>query len=561
VTGSLGDEKAVECLKLGAADFVLKGHLARLPVAISNALRERKLQEERKQAEVALRESENRLASIISSAMDAIITVDEEHRIVLFNAAAEKIFGYTAMQTIGQPLDRLLQKGFHASHDEQVPSFGETGVTNRSISSPRELWAMRSTGAEFPIEATISQVMTSGKKFFTVILRDVTERKRAVAMLHEQAQALDLSQVIVRDTRGEIVLWTKGAQKLYGFTGKQAVGRISHKLLRTEFPEPLEQIERNLKDREVWEGEVIQHRRDGSRIVVSSMWLLYRDTEGRPTRVLEASTDITLRRRAEEELIAKAAELARQAEELERSNRDLEQFAYVASHDLQEPLRMVAAYTQLLAERYRGKLDENADKYIAYAVEGAVRMQALIRDMLAFSRVGRNGKHRGNTDCNAVVAEAMLNLRAAIEESGALVTHDPLPTVAADRTQLGQLFQNLIGNAIKFRGKEKPAIRVSADRQGGEWVFSVADNGIGIAPEHKDVIFVIFQRLHAREEYSGNGVGLAICKKIVEHHGGRIWVESEPGQGCTFRFTLPARSADDLEEAHDLLQTCNSVGG
>jgi len=242
------------------------------------------------------------------------------------------------------------------------------------------------------------------------------------------------------------------------------------------------------------------------------------------------------RQRAEENL-------ARKVEELARSNRDLEQFAYVASHDLQEPLRMVAAYTQLLAERYRGKLDENADKYIGYAVEGALRMQTLILDLLAFSRVGQTETDRKHGECNAAIDIALANMRSAIEESGAVVTHDLLPAVAINPTQLVQLFQNLIGNAIKFRGKESPAIRISAESQGATWLFAVADNGIGVSPQYKDKIFVIFQRLHTREEYSGNGVGLAICKKIVEHHGGRIWVASEVGCGATFHFTLPASEA------------------
>jgi signal transduction histidine kinase len=247
-------------------------------------------------------------------------------------------------------------------------------------------------------------------------------------------------------------------------------------------------------------------------------------------------------------------DLARKVEELARSNRDLEQFAYVASHDLQEPLRMVAAYTQLLAERYRGKLDADADKFIGYAVEGAVRMQTLILDLLAFSRVGHNGNGGKTSDCNRVVEDALLNLRAAIEESGAVVTHDVLPMVVAEQAQLIQVFQNLIGNAIKFRGKEAIVIRVSAERQDSHWHFSVADNGIGIAPEYHEVIFAIFQRLHARGTYSGNGVGLAICKKIVEHYGGRIWVKSESGHGCTFHLTLPASPADDTD-SHALLQT------
>jgi signal transduction histidine kinase len=242
-------------------------------------------------------------------------------------------------------------------------------------------------------------------------------------------------------------------------------------------------------------------------------------------------------------------ELARKMDELGRSNRDLEQFAYIASHDLQEPLRMVAAYTQLLAERYHGKLDEDADKYMGYAVEGALRMQALVHDLLTFSRVGRNGVERKNIDSSQAVREALQNLAVSLQESGAVVNQSTLPVMHSDRTQLLQLFQNLIGNAIKFRGKEPLIITVSAERKDKEWEFAIADNGIGIAPEHKEVIFSIFQRLHTRAEYPGNGVGLAICKKIVEQHGGRIWVDSEPGKGSTFRFTLPAVSADDKKDS------------
>jgi light-regulated signal transduction histidine kinase (bacteriophytochrome) len=247
-----------------------------------------------------------------------------------------------------------------------------------------------------------------------------------------------------------------------------------------------------------------------------------------------------LRRQVEEDL-------ARKVDELARSNADLEQFAYVASHDLQEPLRMVTAYTQLLAERYRGKLDENADKYIGYASEGAQRMQVLIQDLLAFSRVGRNGAANASVDCNVVVEEVLKVLAPAIQESGAVVTHGELPAVWADRTQVAQIFQNLIGNAIKFRGKEPPVVSVHAEKAGEQWQFSVSDNGIGIAPEYAETIFVVFQRLHARTEYAGNGIGLAICKKIVERNGGRIWVESQAGSGSTFKFTLPCPSSHEME--------------
>jgi len=224
--------------------------------------------------------------------------------------------------------------------------------------------------------------------------------------------------------------------------------------------------------------------------------------------------------------------------DLERSNRELQQFAYVASHDLQEPLRMVASFVQLLAERYKGKLDTDADEFIGYAVEGANRLQNMINDLLEYSRVESRGKPFESTDCEAVLEQVLMNLKFSIEESGATITRDPLPKLYADTSQLMQLFQNLISNALKFRGKDLPAIRISAESKENEYVFSVRDNGIGIDPQYKDRIFIIFQCLHGRE-YPGTGIGLAVCKRIVERHGGRIWVESESGKGSTFFFTIP----------------------
>ncbi|MHB8216945.1 MAG: sensor histidine kinase [Candidatus Sulfotelmatobacter sp.] len=255
-------------------------------------------------------------------------------------------------------------------------------------------------------------------------------------------------------------------------------------------------------------------------------------------RALKEKYERGLRHQAEEKLAKKVDELA-------RSNADLEQFAYVASHDLQEPLRMVAAYTQLLSERYKGKLDESADKFIGYASEGALRMQVLIQDLLAFSRVGRVDADYASVDCNAVMEEVRKSLASAIQESDAVLAHADLPAIWGNPTQMAQVFQNLIGNAIKFRGTKPPEIFVHAERAGQQWLFSVTDNGIGIAPEFAENIFVVFQRLHPRTEYSGNGIGLAICKKIVERLGGKIWVESQAGSGSTFKFTVPLNGSKE----------------
>jgi signal transduction histidine kinase len=234
----------------------------------------------------------------------------------------------------------------------------------------------------------------------------------------------------------------------------------------------------------------------------------------------------------------------RLAEELLRSNNDLEQFAYIASHDLQEPLRMMSSYVDLLADRYRGQIDEKADRWIGFVVDASARMKQLINDLLEYSRVGRRGKPFEPADCGALCATAITNLGHAIRESGARIICGPLPKVAADATQLTQVFQNLIGNALKYHGPSPPEVHIAADRQPGQWVFLVRDNGIGIAPEHAERIFELFRRLHSRQEYPGTGIGLTLCKRIIERHGGRIWVESRPGEGATFFFTLPDRGGD-----------------
>ncbi len=242
--------------------------------------------------------------------------------------------------------------------------------------------------------------------------------------------------------------------------------------------------------------------------------------------------DITERRLAEENL-------RRAIEDLKRSNAELEQFAYVASHDLQEPLRMVASFTQLLEQRYKDKIDDDANDFINYIVDGTTRMQGLINDLLVFSRVGTRGVEFNPTDMNIVLENALINIRQSIIETNATITNEPLPVIIADDSQMIQLFQNVISNALKFHGEEEPHIHISGEAKEEEWIFSVRDNGIGIDSNNFDRIFVIFQRLHTKDEYGGAGIGLAVCKKIIQRHRGKIWVESELGKGSTFYFSIP----------------------
>lgn len=359
--------------------------------------------------------------------------------------------------------------------------------------------------------------------------------KRQSDQLREQTLLLDLVRegILVRDLYGTIVYWNHGAATMYGWPKEQALGKVSHQLLAAEYPVPMADIEKEVMRTGFWEGDVVHVTRSGTRLVVESRWTLTRTERGRPEGFLEVHRDITQRREAERLLQARNDALA-------RSNHELEQFAYVASHDLQEPLRMVSNYTQLLARRYRDQLDADANEFIDFAVDGARRMQELIHDLLQYARVDRRSHEFRPVPIDTVVGGALSNLAGAISDVNASVVIDALPTIACDGPQMTQVFQNLIGNAIKFRKPDQaPVVRVSAVREDDAWRFLVADNGIGIEPRYFERIFQMFQRLHPRGEYPGTGIGLSLCKKIVERHGGRMRVESAAGHGATFSFTIP----------------------
>jgi len=367
---------------------------------------------------------------------------------------------------------------------------------------------------------------------------DVTARKRAEEQFRLAVESAPNGMLVV-DEHGTITLINRQLETMFGYAREELIGRPLELLvpeqLRTMHPRLVAGFFREPQARPMGAGRDLYGRhKDGRPVAIEIGLNPFVTQDGIFT--LASIIDITARKRAEQDL-------KRFNEELQRSNRELGQFAYVASHDLQEPLRAVSGCVQLLAQRYQGRLDTRADDLIGHAVSGASRMQQLINDLLVYSRVGTRGRPFEPTDCLVPLEEALANLEVPLRETDALITHDELPTVAGDPTQLTQLFQNLIGNAIKFRGNRRPEVHVGVERKSGGYLFYVRDNGIGIEPQYFERVFGVFQRLHSRREYPGNGIGLAICRKIVERHHGRMWVDSQPGRGSTFFFTIPTGDA------------------
>lgn len=489
----------------------------------------------RKRTEEALREVEKRFRRIVELSPIGVGIVDSTGALIDCNVALAEIVGYSREELLElsfadftHPED--LEREWQLIHQMWEDQRNEYWMEKRYFHKEgHTVWVA--------VAASLFKGDTEASAFGFAFVQDITKRKRAEEALRESERHKELilnatqEMVAYYDTDLRVIWANRTAAESVGKTTEDLVGLHCYEIWHQRTEPCVNCPILSARDEKVpYRGE--QETPDGRYWFLRGYPVL--DEEREVVALVEFGQDITERKQAEEKIKHYAAEL-------ERSNRDLEHFAYVVSHDLQEPARMVKSYLDLLEQSYHGELDEEARELIAYAMDGAERMQAMIRALLDLSRVETRGVDFAPVDCNLLVKNALDDLALTIEENNAQVTHDPLPTVMADQAQLTQVFQNLVANAIKFRREdETPRVHISAQQEDDRWIFSVEDNGIGVDPNQKERIFQIFQRLHTQEEYPGVGIGLALCRRIVERHGGRIWVESEPGQGSTFYFTLPA---------------------
>ncbi|HLB93368.1 MAG TPA: PAS domain S-box protein [Terriglobales bacterium] len=508
---------------------------------------------ERKRAEEALKESLATSQSALKELADqkfaldqhAIVAVtDVQGTITYVNDKFCAISQYSKDELIGQN-HRILNSGHHPKEffQQMYHSIANGKVWHAEIKNRAK------DGSFYWVDTTIVPFMgAEGKpRQYVAIRADITERKRAGDALREQAQILEASQVFVRDLENRVVFWPRGAEKLYGFTRQEALGVLSHDLFQTQFPEPLPTIEKKLLETGVWEGELIHRKRDGSAIVVYSTWVLYCDTQGRPARILESTTDITQRKTDEREIQKLNNELehrvAERTAQLETANRELEAFSYSVAHDLRAPLRHISGFTQMLVEEYGPSLEPGAQRYADRIQSGTQKMGLLVDELLNLARVGRHELRRQPTRLNSTVAEVIGILQQ--DSEGRQVAWDivDLPEVECDPVLVKQIFQNLLTNALKFtRPREQAVIEVGhqVDPETGQTVFMVRDNGIGFNMKYVDKLFGVFQRLHSPDKFEGTGIGLATVQRIVQKHGGRVWAEGEIDKGATFYFTLGA---------------------
>jgi len=483
-----------------------------------------------------LQASEERYRTLAETSPDMIFVIDRHDKVQYVNQLTAGQLGKTPEQVTGQDLKELFPNAVAEGQEyslRQVLDSGQSVSTESAVAFP---------GGRRWLDTHMVPLRNDAGELTAVmgVARDITERKQSEQKLKETNEYLDNlfnyanAPIIVWDPQFKITRFNHAFEALTGRSENEVLGASLETLFPPNQVEPSMELIRKTLTGEHWEVVEIEIINvDGS--IHTLLWnsaTLFSADGGTPVATIAQGQDISVRKETE-------AALTRRTQELARSNDELQRFAYVASHDLQEPLRMVTSYLQLLERRYKDKLDGDALEFINYAVDGAIRMKTLISDLLAYSRVGTRGMEFSLTNCEEILVNVLNNLKISIEETQGTVTHDPLPEVMADGGQLESLFQNLIGNALKFHGSEPPNIHVSATKRATDWTFSVRDNGIGIEPRYFERIFIIFQRLHNLEDFPGTGIGLAISKRIVERHGGRIWIESQPGKGSTFFFTLP----------------------
>jgi PAS domain S-box-containing protein len=514
---------------------------------------------ERRRTEAELLASENKLRSFVEAASEAILGVSPAGRILLVNRRTEEMFGYARAELLGLELEALVPERFRATHAVQSAGFFSRPRV-RHMGTEIELAGLRKDGTEFPADIGLTHVSTPDGPMTFAMVKDVTDVKKTAEELQRVNSELRRSNaelaaseekfracfegasqpILGVSTDGRIILVNRRTEEMFGYSREELLGEPMSML----YPERRAatyraRVERAFVDPTIWfeddpSEERVFLRKDGTEFPYTAGISNVDLPEG--PLLFAMINDVSASKKA-------ADELKRVNEELRRSYTELEQFAHVASHDLQEPLRMVTSYLQLIERRYNDHLDDDGREFIHFAVDGAKRMKALIKDLLAFSRTGSDTTNRQAVEAGSVLEHALSNLKTAIDESGAQITIDSLPVISVDPVLFTQVFQNLIANAIKFQNNTVPRVHISAHNQAAAWIFSVQDNGIGIEPHHRDRIFRIFERLHTSEQYSGSGIGLAITRKIVERHGGRIWVESQPGTGSTFHFSLSTEMA------------------
>ncbi|TGM56569.1 PAS domain S-box protein [Leptospira adleri] len=469
---------------------------------------------------------------IVESTPNAILLVNKEGKIVYINAQTEKLFGYLKAELIGQIVEQLIPSRYRSRHPGFRNSFFDSPQV-RPMGAGRDLFGLKKNGTEFPIEIGLNPVPTADGTLVLASIIDITERKKAEERFRLVVESAPNAMILV-NREGSISLVNNQTERLFGYEREELIGQKLEILLpnrfRNEHPELRSRFFSEPSVRSMGAGrDLFALRKDGAEIQVEIGLNPIDTDEG--AMVLASIIDITERKIQESTLIRK--------NELEAKNKELEQFAYLASHDLQEPLRTVSNYIQILQEDYEKTLDETAHGHLKTIDLATKRMSALVKALLMYSRIGRDRKLI-QVDCNVLMGEVVSDLESLILQSGAKITKDTLPSLKVYEIEFRQLLQNLLTNAIKFRQKNLlPEVRVRAVQEGDLWKFSVQDNGIGIAPKYFDRIFFIFQRLHHESDYEGYGIGLANCKKIVELHGGKIWIESAPKLGSTFHFTIP----------------------